>query len=305
MSTSTTTVHIANLHCARQVHSFFRPSARTLTPLYSCSKCIDNALGALSPPPLRVDTSIVLQTVVVHHYAELSEDTIRNTLTLEGFDIADYPPPGPGPSSLSKHLENCDQCRSDPSIHQVHASKGSGSFKVTLAIGGMTCSSCTNTITNLLRDLPGVDNVNVSLIDNSGTVVVNNESLAEVVRESIDDVGYEAFIVSVDSIAASEAPATLYRATLSVGGMTCSSCSNTINNALSDIPGVAEVAISLLDNSAVVSLEREDLATTVRDTIEDLGYEATLVSVSKQDHAKAARRTSRQVSLLINGMFCP
>ncbi|KIJ11796.1 hypothetical protein PAXINDRAFT_43583, partial [Paxillus involutus ATCC 200175] len=66
---------------------------------------------------------------------------------------------------------------------------------ITLSVGGMTCSSCVATITEMLSQLPGVFEVVVNLLSNSATLVVEKKSLISSVTETIDDCGFEAEVI--------------------------------------------------------------------------------------------------------------
>ncbi len=72
-------------------------------------------------------------------------------------------------------------------------------FRLALAIGGMTCVSCVRTITDALTCIPGVHSISISLIECSGSCILDHDKLAELVRDAIEDCGYEVRIVSVDS----------------------------------------------------------------------------------------------------------
>jgi P-type Cu+ transporter len=70
-------------------------------------------------------------------------------------------------------------------------------YKLTLAIGGMTCASCSRTITEVVTSIPGVREVSISLIENSGACILDDDKLAQLVCNTISDCGYEAQIVSI------------------------------------------------------------------------------------------------------------
>jgi Cu+-exporting ATPase len=75
----------------------------------------------------------------------------------------------------------------------------------------------------------------------------------------------------------------IYTITLSVGGMTCASCSGGITNALNDLPFVRDCSVSLLSNSATVTVDGGNHESKVVEAIEDLGYEVSIVD-SKRAH---------------------
>lgn len=61
--------------------------------------------------------------------------------------------------------------------------------------------------------------------------------------------------------------------TIPVGGMHCQNCVNSIQKALSALPGVTGVKVNLEKGTAVVTGPDVD-AGRVRDAIEDLGFDA-------------------------------
>jgi copper chaperone CopZ len=74
-----------------------------------------------------------------------------------------------------------------------------------------------------------------------------------------------------------------HRLTLSVGGMTCTSCTTAITQALVGLPGVRDVSVSLLGNSAAAILNDKVMVTDVLEAIENLGYEADVASLQPLD----------------------
>ncbi|CBI34683.3 unnamed protein product, partial [Vitis vinifera] len=78
------------------------------------------------------------------------------------------------------------------------------------------------------------------------------------------------------------------KAMYSVTGMTCSACSGQVERALRQLPGIQDAVVDALSNRAQVTfypaLINEE---TIRETIEDVGYQATLI----QDHQTNAKST--------------
>jgi len=189
----------------------------------------------------------------------------------------------------------------------LHAADGP--CKITLSVGGMTCASCSSAITRALSEIPGVTDVSVSLLGNSTTALLERKNLVDKVIETMDMIGYEADLVDVSpcSPPADAKPAS-YLVSLSVGGMTCVSCSSTITRLVSELEGVQSVVVSLLGNSASVVIEREELASSVVNIIEDAGYEASVVLIGPVQLVPATKSApedrTRSVSLRIEGMFC-
>lgn len=189
-------------------------------------------------------------------------------------------------------------------------------YKISLSIGGMTCASCSNTITDILNNLPGVTEVVINLIAHSGFVTVDSEDRVKLVVESIEDAGYEAEVVSLVPVCLppvrrkgprgqSEGS---FRVTMFIGGMTCASCSNTVSNLVSDVPGVSEVAVNLIGKSGTATIVRRELADKLVTLIEEAGYEAEVIEVRSIDSADVNTAVEhmgpRTVSLRISGMTC-
>ncbi|KAH8105973.1 heavy metal translocatin [Cristinia sonorae] len=307
---SVTTVLLSNLHCS------------------SCVSTIKDALSGLVPQPKSVDVSIVTQTVTVRHSVEIFPQTIRAALDEVGFDIVSTPVDVVAPSSFGdtirpifshkreKHLEQCVQCQVEHSPSHNHASttvyvetSSSTPLHLILSVGGMTCASCSNTITDALRELSGVSDVAVNLLGHSASVTVDCPDLIKSVVTTIQDIGYEAEIISAHpnpKRAENVTQATcssLLRLTLSVGGMTCASCTNTVTETMSGVPGVSQPTVNLLGNSATAFVTSEKVAALVVESIEDIGYDAHIVSLEFVDGEDKGSE-ERTITLCVDGMFC-
>ncbi|KAG2351795.1 hypothetical protein BDR07DRAFT_1193584, partial [Suillus spraguei] len=69
--THVTTISVSNIHCS------------------SCVNVINEVLFSLSPPPTRVDVSIVHQSVTVEHTLATLRHPIHSMLEDAGFDVSD------------------------------------------------------------------------------------------------------------------------------------------------------------------------------------------------------------------------
>ena len=102
-----------------------------------------------------------------------------------------------------------------------------------------------------------------------------------------------------------------FEAILSIGGMTCASCTNAIDQGLSSsqLPFVESVNVTLMTNSARVVFRGEGNLQKIVDTVEDLGYDAAVerygVINAQPEPGRGNREESqRTVMLKIDGMFC-
>jgi copper chaperone CopZ len=72
--------------------------------------------------------------------------------------------------------------------------------KGSLAISGMTCVNCVNTITNAVKAMPGVKNISIALLLQNGVVEYDPSVVTlEQIIEEIDDIGFEAFVIQETS----------------------------------------------------------------------------------------------------------
>jgi Cu+-exporting ATPase len=104
-------------------------------------------------------------------------------------------------------------------------------------------------------------------------------------------------------------------ATLSIEGMTCSSCVGNVTKTLQGILGVERADVSLIGHSASVHFRSNDsktLSTQLVDEVEDAGYGAQLMGVQPKDtqfdtprDANQTTTAPRTVSIRVSGMHCP
>jgi P-type Cu+ transporter len=179
-------------------------------------------------------------------------------------------------------------------------------WRATIAVGGMTCAACSNTITEELMKQPYIYNAVVNLVTNSAAVDFIEEDSVRKIVESIEDLGYEATLDTVVPLREGKRETgvtEIWRASLSIGGMTCAACSNTITDELKKLPYVSNIIVNLVTNSATIDLRDGNKARDVVSAIEDLGYDATLneIATLREDRPRASERT---VEILIDGLFC-
>jgi Cu+-exporting ATPase len=183
--------------------------------------------------------------------------------------------------------------------------------KATLAITGMTCSSCVSAITRAIEQLPAVQSINVNLLTHTGTVILNGKHRCDELVNTIEDCGFDVIVEKLEDVAVprSANTATLkrqserWRATYAIGGMTCSRCSGFINDALEQHAWIEKVDINLVSNTAVVVFVGKEHLPQIKESIEDVGYEASLDQVVPE-HTGVKDEIERSVAISIGGMFC-
>jgi heavy metal translocating P-type ATPase len=180
-------------------------------------------------------------------------------------------------------------------------------WQATVAIGGMTCAACANTITDELKKRDWASNIAVNLVTNSATVELSGAEKQGDLIEAIEELGYDATLDSVvdlnERIAKPQDVQQCWRVSLAIGGMTCAACVNTLTDELKKYDWVSNVTVNLLSNSATAELRNKDDVDRLVETIEDIGYDATVdtvVDISQE----AVVGLARTAEILIDGIYC-
>mmetsp|Transcript_59967 Transcript_59967/g.111206 ORF Transcript_59967/g.111206 Transcript_59967/m.111206 type:complete len:1068 (-) Transcript_59967:44-3247(-) len=186
----------------------------------------------------------------------------------------------------------------------------------TISVQGMTCSACSGTVERALKKMEGVQNASVSLITHSARVEYDaTVTSAADLADTIDAVGFDAALEEdrEEAIEASKGGGNgtqkpsrpeAVSVEMKVEGMTCSACSNTIERHLRGLDGVRRATVSLILSRAYVVCEPSVDPTSLCGEVEDIGFDATLVTVSPVDqsggrawlHASVTRRSSEPLS---------
>ncbi|KAL6246995.1 hypothetical protein RBB50_006302 [Rhinocladiella similis] len=188
--------------------------------------------------------------------------------------------------------------------HQDHAD-----YVAMVVIGGMTCASCSSTITKELNNLDFVRSADVSLMTNNARVVFSGpKALSANLVEAIEDVGYDALIEDVVPLVRKptvpEVGNTEYKATVSIDGMSCGSCVGTITRGLEELPFVRAVNVDLLGHRGdIVFLDKQNVDSVLA-KIEDMGYDAVMVQLEPTNTAGENTPSERTVQIKLEGMYC-
>ena len=110
----------------------------------------------------------------------------------------------------------------------------------------MHCSSCADTIADAVESVDGVESASVNYATDGATVEYDDSkaSLSEIYG-AIERVGYEP---------------RRERRTVEVAGMHCASCSETIEEALSERPGVVAADVNYATDEATVEYNPESVS---------------------------------------------
>jgi len=126
----------------------------------------------------------------------------------------------------------------------------------------MHCTACAQTIEKALLKADGVDKAVVNFATESAYVeyddnMASEGKLAQVIKET----GYNV-------------AERTQRITLRIGGMTCASCAQTIENSLGKKKGVSEANVNLATEKATVTYNPSEISYEgIKDIVEGAGYE--------------------------------
>lgn len=117
------------------------------------------------------------------------------------------------------------------------------SWKASVAIGGMTCASCSNAITNALKKKDWVSNVAVNLLTNSASVELQDKVKANQIVDAIEDLGYEANLNEVVEVTPEQPGPRGDERTVQIyiEGFYCDHCGNRAMNSLAEFLGNLEI----------------------------------------------------------------
>ncbi|WP_241175259.1 heavy metal translocating P-type ATPase [Natronolimnobius sp. AArcel1] len=157
----------------------------------------------------------------------------------------------------------------------------------------MSCSTCSGAVEDAVGDLEGVEEASANYATDEGMVAYDptQVSLAEI-YDAIEAAGYEA---------AAETES------LTVMGMSCSTCSETVSDAVSDLPGVIRADVNFASDEARVRYNPSDVSLgEISAAIEEAGYDPVRDDLEETQGASQRERAvekelRRQRRLVIGG----
>lgn len=246
----------------------------------SCVSYIQDTLYNLDPRPSSVSPSLVSSVVTVTHDIALSIQDIQDALENAGFEVI-Y---GGGSTSAS---------------HQADVDEEIGYLDrfLSKAKSNSNLGTPHSQTTHLERHIENCESCRREALEGKNSLKPEHST------EAMQDGGEKAppFVV-VDSNKNED----LWRASLAVGGMTCAACVGAITEGLEKKYWVRRVVVNLISNSATVDFIGEAHKDEVVESIEDLGYDATLDSLDVVNTTGALKVESneRTVQIQVNGLFC-
>jgi heavy metal translocating P-type ATPase len=189
----------------------------------TCSSCVGHVTSALE----NVSGVISANVALVSHSAEIrfsadDKDSFAKTL-ITAVEDAGYDAEMieiKALDGIKDHVESDDE--------------GDDLWEATYSIEGMTCSSCSGKVTEVIQNLPFVDHVNVNLISHSGTVIFNGKNNESLLAEAIDNTGYEPTLTELRPHTKGEM-ASRRNISLQIQGMHCEQCPLRVTESLKQL----------------------------------------------------------------------
>ncbi|CAL5360055.1 unnamed protein product [Camellia sinensis] len=145
--------------------------------------------------------------------------------------------------------------------------------KALFSVIGMTCSACAGSVEKAVKRLPGIKEAFVDVLNNSTKDPLEEETI----RETIEDVGFQATLVEDEM---NEKSTQVCR--IQTKGMTCTSCSTTVESALQLVPGVRKAQVALATEEAEICYDPKIVSyKKLIDVIKNTGFEAILISAGE------------------------
>ncbi|RLM74949.1 putative copper-transporting ATPase HMA5 [Panicum miliaceum] len=146
------------------------------------------------------------------------------------------------------------------------------------AVTGMTCSACAGSVEKAIKRLPGIHDAAVDVLGGRAQVVFYPAFVSEEkIREAIEDVGFEAKLINEE---VREKNILVCR--LHIKGMTCTSCTSTVESALQAFPGVQRASVALATEEAEIHYDpRIVAANQLIQAVEETGFEAVLITTGE------------------------
>ncbi|XP_032966468.1 copper-transporting ATPase 1 isoform X2 [Rhinolophus ferrumequinum] len=262
---------------------------------HSCTSTIEGKIGKLQGVQ-RIKVSLDNQEATIVYQPHLiTVEEIKKQIEAVGFPAFIKKQP----KYLKLGAIDIERLKNTPVKSSEGSQQRSPSYTndstVTFIIDGMHCKSCVSNIESALSTLQYVSSTVVSLENKSAIVKYNSSSVSpETLRKAIEAISLGQYRVSitneVESTSNSPSSSSLQKiplnivsqpltqeAVINIDGMTCNSCVQSIEGVISKKAGVKSIRVSLANSNGTV--EYDPLLTspeTLREAIEDMGFDATL-----------------------------
>ncbi|XP_021113465.1 copper-transporting ATPase 2 isoform X2 [Heterocephalus glaber] len=273
----------------------------------TCQSCVNSIEGKMRKlhGVVRVKVSLSNQEAVITYQPYLIQpEDLRDHVNDMGFEAAiknRVAPLSLGPIDIGR-LQSANPKRpsafANQNLNNSETLGHQGSHMATLQLGidGMHCQSCVLNIEGNIGQLPGVQRIQISLENKTAEVQYDPSCVTPVsLQRAIEALPPGNFKVSLldgaggsgagDESSSCHSPGSPNQVqgqcssvVLSVTGMTCVSCVQSIEGMLSQREGVQQVSVSLAERTATVLYDPSIISPEdLRAAVEDMGFEASLI----------------------------
>lgn len=143
------------------------------------------------------------------------------------------------------------------------------------SVAGMTCSACAGSIEKAIKRLPGILETAVDVLGARAQVIFFPTLVKEEnILEAIEDAGFDSKLIKTNI---NEPPTKICR--ISIKGMTCTNCSNTIESILHNTNGITKARVALSTEEAEIHHNALIISRNqILETIDSIGFQAILLS---------------------------
>ncbi|KAD4384700.1 hypothetical protein E3N88_24868 [Mikania micrantha] len=147
--------------------------------------------------------------------------------------------------------------------------------RVLFSVTGMTCPACAGSVEKAVKRLQGIREAVVDVLNNQARVMFFPSYVdEETIRETIESVGFKATLIVKET---DEKSSQVCR--ILVKGMTCTSCSSTVESTLKAIHGVQRAQVALATEEAEVHYDPLVVShDQFMEIIKGIGFEAIMIS---------------------------
>ena len=249
----------------------------------SCVKSIEANIPEDVKGVIRIKVSLKEEKADVDFDPDLtSAEVISEAIFDMGFDTKvlgsddDQKPKTPSPKAAVKSLVNVEDGNEDANEDDFE--------KCFIRVNGMTCASCVAAIEKHVKRIDGVRSVLVALMAAKAEVEFDaSRILPSQIAASITELGFPSEVIDEDVSGSGEV-------TLSISGMTCSSCVHHIESGLKRIDGVLDAKVALATSKGKFKFDPDKLGPRdIIEAVKDLGFDAKLFQRDVQDASRALK----------------
>lgn len=209
-------------------------------------------------------------------------------------------------------MKTTDDLSTDETI-QVVVDTPEKEFRTVFSVGGMSCSSCVQTVSEALEAVLEELNIktkgedpqySVNLLQHSAVVILPNKQLVNKIIQAIEETGFSARLIEILPIQRTINE----KVTAVIGGITCAACVNSVLSAVNELPFILDSGINAVTKSGRFVLENngdgsDSNIEKLKQVVEDCGFNFDLIKKEKINYT-SGRLMSRSINFSIEGMYC-